>query len=159
MLIRSGVLCEAADMAGDNPTARRFVPVTPRLVFSVVTAAGLVVDAEIHLQLAADRDAIGSALSEGNLFRIEAAVALLAGLIVLAVPPRRAAYAAALLVAASAFGAVLLYRYVNLGSIAPLPNMYEPIWYGEKTVSAVAELVAGVSAAGGLGLTFWRGNV
>jgi hypothetical protein len=157
MLIRSGVLCEAADMAGDNPTARRFVPVTPRLVFSVVTAAGLVVDAEIHLQLAADRDAIGSALSEGNLFRIEAAVALLAGLIVLAVPPRRAAYA--LLVAASAFGAVLLCRYVNLGSIAPLPNMYEPTWYGEKTVSAVAELVAGVSAAGGLGLTFWRGNV
>jgi hypothetical protein len=146
-------------MASDNPTVRRFVPLIPRLVFSVVTAALLVVDAVVHLRLAADRDAIGGALSEGSLFRIEAAAALLAALIVLVLPRRRVAYAAALLVAASAFGAVVLYRYVNVGAIGPLPNMYEPIWYGEKTLSAVAELVAVVSAAGGLTLAFRRCNV
>jgi len=28
-------------------------------------------------------------------------------------------------VAASALGAVLLYRYVDVGSLSPLPNMYE----------------------------------
>jgi hypothetical protein len=159
MLIHCYVPCEAAVMAIENSAVRRFVPVIPRLVFSVVTAAGLAVDAVVHLRLAGDRDAIGGALSEGNLFRIEAAAALLAALIVLALPRRRAAYAVALLVAASALGAVVLYRYVNVGAIGPLPNMYEPIWYGEKTVSAIAELVAGVSAAGGLGLACWRGNV
>jgi hypothetical protein len=34
---------------------------------------------------------------------------------------------------------VLLYRYVDVGSIGPIPNMYEPVWFGEKTHSAYAE--------------------
>ncbi|MGH3789612.1 MAG: hypothetical protein ACRDRU_15170 [Pseudonocardiaceae bacterium] len=46
------------------------------------------------------------------------------------------------LVASSALGAVLLYRYVDLGSLGPLPDMHEPVWYPEKTVSAIAEGVA-----------------
>jgi hypothetical protein len=33
----------------------------------------------------------------------------------------------------------VLYRYVDVGSIGPIPNMYEPAWFGEKTHSAIAE--------------------
>jgi hypothetical protein len=36
-------------------------------------------------------------------------------------------------------GAVLLYRYVDVGAIGPVPNMYEPVWFTLKTRSAVAE--------------------
>lgn len=128
----------------------------PRAVLSSVVAAGLVVDAVVHLKLAADRDAIGSTVTEGNLFRIEASVALLAAVLVLVLPWRRIAYAIAFVVAASALGAVLLYRYVNVGALGPLPNMYEPVWYGDKTNSAFAELVATVFAAAGLVRTVWR---
>jgi hypothetical protein len=34
---------------------------------------------------------------------------------------------------------VLLYRYVDVGAIGPVPNMYEPVWFGEKLHSAYAE--------------------
>lgn len=138
-------------MRSKNMTVRLF----PRVVLSVLTAAGLVIEAVVHLRLAADRDAIGATLSEGNLFRVEASVALLAAVLVLVLPWRRTAYAIALVVAASALGAVVLYRYVNVGALGPLPNMYEPIWYGDKSLSAVAELVATVFAAAGLACTVW----
>jgi hypothetical protein len=149
-----------ATQTGSSAGSARALPrVVPRVVLSVVTAAGLIVDGVIHLRLAADRDAIGGTLSEGRLFRVEAAVAFLAALLVLVLPWRRIAYGVAFVVAASALGAVVLYRYVNVGAIGPLPNMYEPIWYGEKTLSAIAELVAMVVAAVGLAGTIWRRRV
>ena len=52
----------------------------------------------------------------------------------------------AFLVAAGGLGAVLLYAYVDVGGFGPLPNMYDPIWYPEKTISAIAEAVAAVGA-------------
>jgi hypothetical protein len=63
---------------------------------------------------------------------------------------RRIGFALAAVVAASALGAILLYRYVNVGSLGPLPNMYEPVWFPEKTTAAVAEAAATVAAVGGL---------
>lgn len=51
------------------------------------------------------------------------------------------------LIAASALGAILLYRYVDVGTIGPLPDMYDPAWYPEKTLSAVAEAIAAIGAA------------
>ncbi|HET7530974.1 MAG TPA: hypothetical protein VFJ98_08455 [Mycobacteriales bacterium] len=136
-----------------RPTLVRFLP---RAVLSVVTATGLVIDAVIHLQFAADRDSIGGTLSEGNLFRIESAAALLAAVLVLVLPWRRTAYAVAFVIAASAFGAVMLYRYVDVGALGPIPNMYEPVWFHNKTVSAVAEAVAAFFAAGGFVLASFR---
>jgi len=53
-----------------------------------------------------------------------------------------------LLIAAGGVGAVLLYAYIDVGGFGPLPNMYEPIWYPEKTISAVAEAVAALAALG-----------
>ena len=112
----------------------------------VVVAAGLAVDAVVHLRLApgyqlADPAGIG----QGNLFRIEAVVAILAAVLVL-VTGSRLAYAFAFAVAASALAAVVLTRYVEVPAFGPLPSMYEPVWFGQKTASAVAEGVAAVAA-------------
>ena len=50
---------------------------------------------------------------------------------------------AALAVAASALGAVLLYRYVDVGALGPLPDMYENTWQVPgKLLSAYAEAAA-----------------
>lgn len=115
------------------------------------TAAALAIDAYIHADLVAryDPNEAGSGISQGDLFEIEAAVASLAAL-ALILTAWRVTWAFALLVAASALGGLLLYRYGNPGAIGPLPDMYEPIWYPEKTLAAVAEAVAVVTAALGL---------
>jgi hypothetical protein len=119
------------------------------LILQLVTAAGLAVDAYCHADLASAYDGIQGSISQGALFRIEAGAASAAALIVL-VAGRRTGFALAAVVAASALGAILLYRYVNVGSLGPLPNMYEPVWFPEKTTAAVAEAAATVAAVGGL---------
>jgi hypothetical protein len=103
----------------------------------------------VHLDLASGYQ-LGApgGIGEGNLFRIEAAVAILVGLYVL-IRGSRPAYAAAVVVAGSAFIAVLLYRYVDIPAIGPLPSMYEPVWFFEKTLSAAAEGLGAVLAAVG----------
>jgi hypothetical protein len=84
------------------------------------------------------------------LFRVQAALAVAVGLALL-VRPRPVYWAAALVVVASALGAVLLYRYVDVGTLGPLPNMYEPTWVlPGKLASARAEAAGTVVAALGL---------
>ena len=46
--------------------------------------------------------------------------------------------------------AVVLYRYVDVPALGPLPAMYEPVWFTEKSLSAVAEAVAAIAAALGI---------
>lgn len=126
-------------------------PSTVRLAlragFAVVAAAGLAVDAYVHFDLAPTYDAIKTGtLSQGDLFRAEAVTAVIAGLAVL-VRPRRYTAAIAFAVAASGLAAVLVYRYVNVGRLGPIPAMYEPVWYAEKTRSAWAEGLAALSSA------------
>ena len=127
-----------------------------RRTLAVMTAAGLGVDAYVHWHLAANFDTLtGSAsphISQGELFRLEAALALIAMLLVLATR-RRLAAAVAFLIAAGGLGALLLYSYIDVGGFGPVPDMYDPIWYTEKTVSAVAEAVA---AVGALCLFLWH---
>ena len=113
------------------------------LTLAVLTAVGLAYDAKVHLHLAANYDAIGSTITQGALFRIEAVVAILVALAVL-VSDHRLVWAAAGLTGLSGVAAVLLYRYVDVGAIGPIPNMYEPGWYAEKTWSAVAEGAVGL---------------
>jgi hypothetical protein len=119
-----------------------------RFTLRVVTAVGLAVDAYIHADLATrfDGNTGSGGISQGALFRIEAVVASVAALFVL-LHGRRVTAAFALLVAASAFGAVMLARYVDIGALGPLPDMYDPAWYTEKTISAIAEAVAVVTSA------------
>jgi hypothetical protein len=116
----------------------------------VGTAAALAIDAVVHWQNAPAYDAIGTTLTQGQLFRAEAVVAVAVGLLVL-FRPRRSSWLAALLVGASALGAVLLYRYADVGTLGPLPDMYENTWQVPgKLLSAYAEGAAVVLA--GLGL-------
>jgi hypothetical protein len=129
---------------------RRSSPLTLALswVLRLVTAAGLAVDAYMHLKVAADYDVIPGTISGGDLFRAESAAAIAVALLVL-VRPGRLAYLLAFLVAASALGAVMLYTNVDVGTLGPLPDLYEPVWFTEKTVSAIAEAVAAGAAAVG----------
>ena len=121
----------------------------------VGTAAALGVDAVVHWQNAPAYDAVTATVSQGALFRTEAVVAVVAGLLVL-IRPRRSSWLAALLVAGSALGAVLLYRYVDVGVLGPLPDMYENTWQVPgKLLSAYAEGAAVILAA--LGLLTHRG--
>lgn len=104
-----------------------------------LAAAGcLGVDAYVHAHLAPIYAGIHAAISQATLFRIEASLAGLAALAVL-VSGRRSVRLFAFLIAAGGLAAVLLYRYVNVGQLGPLPNMYEPTWFTEKTLSAFVE--------------------
>ncbi|GAA0334465.1 hypothetical protein NE235_14155 [Actinoallomurus spadix] len=119
------------------------------LILRLLVVAGLAADAYVHFHLAGDMGSSGGGLSEGTLFWIQGVLAVLVAVLVL-VRATRLTYGIAFLVAASALGAVLLYRYVDAGGLGPLPNMYEPVWYAEKVVTTVAEAVATVAAALGL---------
>ena len=125
------------------------------ILLRLVVAAGLVVDAVVHLNYASRYDPVGNTISQGDIFRIESSVAILVAVVLLVAPWRRLGYLAALLISASAFGGVMLYRYVNVGAIGPIPNMYEPVWFGQKTFSAYAEAAAAVIALVGLARA-WR---
>jgi hypothetical protein len=119
-------------------------------VLRVGTAAALGVDAVVHWRNAPAYDTVTGTVSQGALFRTEAVAAVVAALLVL-IRPRPSSWLAALLVAASALGTVLLYRYVDVGSFGPLPDMYENTWQVPgKLLSAYAEAAAVVFA--GLGL-------
>jgi len=122
-----------------------------RLGLATAAVAGLVVDAVVHLELAPGYQlASPGGIGEGTLFRIEAALAIVTALGLL-LRPARGTFAAAFVVAAGGLGAVLLYRYVDVPALGPVPSMYEPVWYAEKTVSALAEAItAGLASAGAL---------
>ncbi len=111
-----------------------------------MVAAGFGYDAYAHLDLPANFDANRALISQGMLFRAEAVAAIFAALLVLFIRHRVVALFA-VIIAGSALGAVLLYRYVDLGTLGPLPDMYEPSWYPEKTYSAIAEAAAILAAA------------
>lgn len=117
-----------------------------RLGLALIAAAGLAIDAYVHFDLASAYDGVkSSVLSQGDLFRAEATVAAIAAAAVL-VRPRRYTAAFAFVVAAAGTAAVLVYAYVNVGAFGPFPNMYDPIWFTEKTLSVWAEGIAAVAA-------------
>jgi hypothetical protein len=118
------------------------------VVLRLLGAGALAISSYVHLHLAHLYASLGDTITMGDLFYAEGAVAAAVALWVLATG-NRWAWAAVLLVAAASFGAVMLYRYVNVGSIGPIPNMYDPSWQPspDKALSAVAE-AAGVVIAG-----------
>ena len=131
-----------------SPTGTRHGLVDPAI--RGLTAVGLVIDAGVHLQLASQYQlAAPGGVGQGTLFRLEAVVALLAAVYVL-VRGSRLSYAVSFVVAASALAAVLLYRYVDIGSLGPIPSMYEPLWFTKKVLTAIAEAEAAVFAVMGL---------
>ena len=119
---------------------------TSRVVLGLVTVIGLAVDAYVHFDLANQFDVVGGGLTQGLLFRVEAVAAVVTALIVLVLGRHRWACAPAFVVAVSALGAILLYRYVDIGQLGPLPDMYDPAWYPEKALAAVAEAIATITS-------------
>jgi hypothetical protein len=119
------------------------------VLLRVLVAAGLAADAIVHWRFAPDMapgpNAPGGTIPGDVLFRAEAVLAVLAGLLVL-IWARRWTYALAFLVAASAAGAVLLYYSVDFGQLGPIPRMYDPSWSADKTISLIGEVVAAVAA-------------
>jgi hypothetical protein len=126
-------------------------------VLGVLTAAALGVDAYVHFSDASSYQAVmSSVVSEATLFRAQAAAAVVVA-VVLLVRPRLAAWVLAVLVAGAALGAVLLYTYVDVGPLGPIPNLYEPTWQlPGKAASAVAEGIAVVLALAGTAVSLYR---
>lgn len=115
------------------------------LILRAIIGVGLAIDAYIHIDLAPSYARAGGVLGEQNLFLLEAGLALAAALLVLT-SRRRAAAVAAAVIAASALAAVLTARYVDLGAIGPLPDLYEPVWYPQKVIAALGEATALIAA-------------
>lgn len=109
----------------------------------VVVAAGLVGSAYVHLDLAPTYDGIGEQLTVGDLFRAQGVVGLLAAATVLLMR-RRVALLLAVAVAVASTAAVASSVYVRIPAVGPLPELYEPLWYLDKTVSALCTTVAAV---------------
>jgi hypothetical protein len=122
-------------------------PVAEMILISVAVV-GLAIDAYVHLDLAsAFKDVKTSTVSQADLFRVEAAAAIVAA-IGLLVRPRRYTAGFAFLVAAAGTIAVVLYRYVDVGAFGPVPNMYDPYWQpAGKWLSAIAEAAAAIASA------------
>lgn len=111
-----------------------------------VTVAGLAIDAYVHFDLASQYDANATTtLSEGDLFRAEAIAAIIAAVALLLRPRRYTALLAAA-VAGAGTAALVVYRYVDILAFGPIPGMYEPIWFTEKAIALVAEVLATVAA-------------
>lgn len=120
----------------------------PLWILRAGCAAGLAIDAYVHLDLASTYAESGGTINEGLLFRAEAVVAVLAALAIVATG-RRVCYLAGLAVAASALTVMLVARYVDIGQLGPFPDPYDPAWYPEKLLAAYAEGAAGVMALAG----------
>ncbi len=113
----------------------------------VAAGGGLGVDAYVHLDVASSYRLVRSAyVSQADLFRLEASVAIVVAL-ALVIRPNRLTALIAFLVGAVGVGVVLFYTYVDPGPIGPLPDMYDPVWYPEKVASVIGESVAVVAGA------------
>jgi len=112
-----------------------------------IAVLGLAIDAFVHFDLAgAFAGNKTSTLSEADIFRADASVALLAALALL-IRPRWYTAAFAGLVAAAGTAAVIIFRYVDVGSFGPIPNMYDPYWAPfEKNLSVYGEALATLAA-------------
>lgn len=113
-----------------------------RWALVLIAVAGLGIDAYTHFDLASNYsfNSTGS-VNEGVLFQIEGSIAIVAALSLI-VRQNLITTAFAVLVTGGGAFVLLLYRYVDVGKIGPIPNMHEPVWFTEKEVSLTGELVA-----------------
>jgi hypothetical protein len=143
-----------------TPGPARTLRVRPSVIvmrtLAALTAALFAIDAYVHFDDAHDYDfPRGASITQGDLFRVQASIAIVVA-IALLIRPHWAVWILAILIAGSAAGAVFLYTYVNVGRLGPLPNMYEPTWdLPGKLGSAVAELFATAFSVAGLGTALY----
>jgi hypothetical protein len=113
-----------------------------QILLRVLTATALVVSGYIHLHLA-HRYGYPGTVTGTQLFIAQGVAALVLAAAIF-VTGNRWVWAAGAALGLASFAAVMLYRYVDIGAIGPLPNMYDATWRPspDKMVSAVAELSA-----------------
>ncbi len=121
----------------------------PVLLVRLVAAAALTVVAGVHLDLAAGYALVGDQVTQGDLFRVQAAVAGVVALALL-VRPARVVWLMAAAVGLASLLAVVVTVYVAVPAVGPLPRIFEPVWYAEKAVAAVAAGAALLAALTGL---------
>ena len=111
-----------------------------RILPRLLAVAALGISSYVHLHLA-HLYAYPGTISGTDLFRAQGAAAAAVALVLL-VTGNRFAWVAAALLGLGSFAAVMLYRYVDVGAIGPLPNMYDATWQPspDKLLSAVAEI-------------------
>jgi hypothetical protein len=121
------------------------------IVLRVLAVAGLAVSAYVHLHLAHLYTTLGDTITQGDLFRVQGVVSAVVAVWLL-VTGQRLAWLTAGVVSALSLGAVMLYRYVNVGAIGPIPNMHDASWQPspDKMMSAIAEAAVVV-----LALVWW----
>jgi hypothetical protein len=119
-----------------------------RIALYALTGAGLIVNSVIHLQLAATFDAVaGPLLSQGDLFSIQAAAGILVT-VALVIARRPWAAAIAVIIAVGGLGMLVLSTLVPLDLTAlGLPVIFEPVWYSDKVIAALAQGLAALAAA------------
>ncbi|MEO3827924.1 hypothetical protein [Actinomadura sp. B10D3] len=119
------------------------------ILLRLLVAAGLAADAIVHWRFAPDMapgpNTPDDVIPGDDLFRAQAIAAAVAAVLVL-VWASKWTYAIAFVVAASAAGAVLLYYFVDFGQLGPIPRMYDPSWYADKTISFAGEAIATIAA-------------
>ena len=117
------------------------------VVLRVSAAAALAISSYVHFHGAHFYTSLGNTITQADLFYVQATIAALVALWVL-VTGNRWAWLAVAAVGAASFAAVMTYRYIDVGSIGPIPDMYEPTWQtSQKLLSAYAEAAAVVIAA------------
>ncbi|WP_432177539.1 hypothetical protein [Streptomyces sp. NBC_00063] len=47
--------------------------------------------------------------------------------------------------AAGGLAALLVHRYVDVGAFGPLPDMYEPLWYAQKDIVVISQVLTVVA--------------
>ncbi len=114
-------------------------------VLRLLVAVPLGVSAYLHFDIAQEPLASGGRLTLAGLFIAQAVIATLVGLWVLALGDR-VAVAAGGVVALGSLVALVASVYVRIPAIGPFPVLYEPLWYGEKVVAAVAAAIATAAA-------------
>jgi hypothetical protein len=123
-----------------------------RWVLVGIAVVGLGIDAWTHFDLASlYRFNRTSVVNEAVLFRVEASLAIVAAVWLVLQPKLLAILFSVALTGGGAF-LLVLYRYVDVGKIGPIPNMYEPIWTGEKQLALAGELIALVASLVLLGM-------
>lgn len=115
-------------------------------VLIAMTVVGLGIDAYVHLHIASSYHLVRTSwLSQTELFRFESALAIVAAIWLL-VRPNLVSAVVACLVGAGGVAAVSFYYYVDPGQLGPIPDMYEPVWYSDKTLSFDGEALAALAA-------------
>ena len=115
------------------------------LVLRGVAALALAVSAYVHVELATGPLVADGQVTLAGLFIAQAVAAALAAVWVV-VRGTRLAWVVTGGVGLASLLALVVTVYVLVPSIGPLPAMYEPFWYPDKVVAAVAAALAAAAA-------------